>query len=304
MFGDQIISQNENVSYFALEQYLEASKEEWTRCQESMSTILAFGATSKEDGLGAGALGVGLGYVAVKGAYEVFAGILDTIIDFFKYLVRFILNLIRSQVFKIKAQAIYKKIGNLYRTGVTSELNWDIKINIPKSINVKTDEIIEIVNSIKNEDSKDTIAYNVHKNKPASASLNTLTQLRKYSTDDSEKISVGEALKIISENDKGVRPIAIGNLKDVEAYIKVYANHSAPRLQALVTLSDKAQRKLRKAIRHKEKKLADEETIDDFRSSAEICDICTKLIVKNINFAFKCINLLLDSYKPKYDENK
>ena len=286
MFGDQIISENENVTYFALENYLNASKEDWSRCQESLQNIINYKQKSNE--------GI---------AYEAFGAIWDWIVDFFKDLIRFIMNLGRSQIFKIKAQAIYKKMINLYKTGVTSELDWNVKVSIPKSIYVNTDKINELVGSIETEDDKDIVAYNVHKNKTASATLNTLTEIKKYSTDDMEEIPVGEALRIISENDKGAKPIAIGNLKDVETYIKTYANYSASRLRALMAVNNKAQRKLKRSIRHKESKLEDESVIENYRLSVQICDTCTKTLVKNINFAFKCTNVLLDSYKPKHNKN-
>lgn len=227
----------------------------------------------------------------------------NSIIDFFKALVEFISNIFRSKIYSITAKKLVDKINKmrLHDEKFDNRLDWFKKITLTKDILVSINEIESLLDYV-DDDQSNRITKNLKKNVISANAIKSVKELRDRSN-GSYNVTIGEALYVLSKNDKGTNIIKSEDqterLNMLIKYLNCYSNNSTTRLKALMHINAKCNRRLNWSIKFKERRLADEDIIDSYKFSVQINDLCLNICIKSIKNVFYATNALLTDVYPK-----
>jgi len=225
------------------------------------------------------------------------------IVEFFKSLCRFISNVFRSKIYSMTAKKIVDSIHKLRskdNNDFDNKLDWFKTITLTKDMLIPISEIESILDYT-DDDQNYRITKNLKKNVISTNAIKSAKELRDRSNGTYE-VTVGEALYVLSKNDKGTVIIKSEDpserLNLLIKYLNCYANNSTSRLKALMRINSRCNRHLGWVIKFKERRLADEDTIDAYRLSVKINNLCLNICIKSIKNVFYASNALLaDIYK-------
>lgn len=227
----------------------------------------------------------------------------DGIINFFKSLAEFISNIFRSKIYSITAKRLVDKINKMRSQDkdFDNKLDWFKKITLTKDILVSINEIESLLDYV-DDDQSNRITKNLKKNVISTNAIKSVKELRDRSN-GSYNVTIGEALYVLSKNDKGTNIIKSEDqterLNMLIKYLNCYGNNSTTRLKALMRINARCNRHLNWSIKFKERRLADEDIIDSYKFSVQINDLCLNICIKSIKNVFYATNVLLTDVYPK-----
>ena len=235
-------------------------------------------------------------------------GVIETIwngiINFFKSLCEFIANVFRSKVYSMTAKKLVDRITKMRSNDdkFDNRLNWFKTIKLTKDVLVSISEIESLLDYT-DDDQNYRITKNLKKNIVSTNTIKSVKELRDRSNGTYE-VTVGEALYVLSKNDKGTNIIKSEDpserLNMLIKYLNCYANNSTSRLKALMRINDKCNRHLNWSIKFKERRLADVDVVDAYKLSVKINDLCLNICVKSIKNVFYATNTLITNvYEPE-----
>lgn len=234
----------------------------------------------------------------------------DNIISFFRSLCQFIGNIFRSKVYSATAGKLADKISKMRSKDaeLDNRLDWFKKMVLTKDILIPIHEVESLLDETP-DDSEDIqnrrITRNLKKDVVSSNAFKMIKEMQDRSNGTYEA-TVGEALYVLSKNDKGAPIIKSEDpterLDLLVKYLNCYRNNSTSRMKALMRINSKCNRRLGWAIKHKERKLDNEETIDAYRLSVKINNLCLNICIKSAKNVFYATNILLKNVykKPKH----
>lgn len=222
----------------------------------------------------------------------------DKIVNLFKNLCTFIANLIRSKSFQIQANSIYKKIQKLRSKDLLKYCDWKKEASLSKTILVATKKITNIINENNGDEMEDVgkLIKNNENSKKAITIINYFDKLNK----ENISTTVGKALEMVTKTDPGLAPVTDGSIESLENCMRSITNNSSERIKTLLIINDQANRKLKKAIKAKSmKKSGSYQLVAIYKNSIKLNNICTKTLIKNVNYIFKLSKVLLHVKAPK-----
>lgn len=232
---------------------------------------------------------------------EMIETVWNSIINFFKNVCEFIGNIFRSKIYSHTAKKLIDRIVKL-RTkdpGIDGKLDWNATTTLSKSTQVSVRKIEELLEAV-DDDQGHAVGRNVKKDTISSNAIKAVEELRDLS-DGAYEVSVTAALYVLSKNDEGAPLIKSGNpterLDLLIKYLTCYKNNATSRLKALMRIDSRSNRHLNFAIKRKERKMKDEDSIDTYRLAVKINKLCLSICVKNIKSVFVATEVLLKTAK-------
>lgn len=232
---------------------------------------------------------------------EMIETVWNSIINFFKNICEFIGNIFRSKIYSHTAKRLIDRIVKL-RTkdpGIDGKLDWNATTTLSKSTQVSVRKIEELLEAV-DDDQGYAVGRNVKKDTISSNAIKAVEELRDLS-EGTYEVSVTAALYVLSKNDEGAPLIKSGNpterLDLLIKYLTCYKNNATSRLKALMRIDSRSNRHLNFAIKRKERKMKDEDSIDTYRLAVKINKLCLSICVKNIKSVFVATEILLKTAK-------